>query len=208
MDADSWQQVQDQLASNSGKEIGGKRKSAKRILDGHLFDEHGRAMGTTYASKGHARTGSRQSKRYWYYAFKKGEADDTIKVQRLPVGELEGTVSSAVQAKLTDRAWLADQLKEQDVATSLIAMVLTATLGLHSGSRGAGDNENPEEITSLIQRIDLVPNALRITLDLGPLTQPVDADGMIILRIDVPFTLHQKGRAKPIIITPDEVPIH
>lgn len=77
MDADAWKLVQDQLADNGGKEINGIRKSAKRILDGRLFDKHGRAMGKTYASKGHASNGSQHTKRHWYYASKKGDADDT-----------------------------------------------------------------------------------------------------------------------------------
>jgi site-specific DNA recombinase len=206
MDADTWQQVQNQLAGNGGRDTNGIRKSAKRILDGRLFDEHGRAMGTTYASKGHARNGSQHTKRYWYYASKKGDADDTIKVQRLPASELEETVQSTVQDKFADQAWLADQLKEQDVTTSLIAKVLAATRALPTGTPKACQTENADKFLPLVQRIDLIRNALRIKLDLAPLMQPANTDGTIILRFDVPFTLHQKGRAKPIVITTEKAP--
>lgn len=129
-----------------------------------------------------------------------------LKVQRLPASELAETVQSTVQAKFADQAWLADQLKDQDVTTSLIAKVWAATRALPTGTPKACQTVNADKFLPLIQRIDLIPNAIRIKLDLAPLTQPENADGTIILRFDVPFTLHQKGRAKPIIITTEKAP--
>ncbi|MEM7471581.1 MAG: recombinase family protein [Pseudomonadota bacterium] len=207
VDSDIWRQVQTQLAGHGGKKISGNRKPAKRLLDGRLFDEHGRAMGTTYASKGHATNGSHHTKRYWYYASKKVDTDDTKGVRRLPASELEDTVQSNVWDKLRDHDWLADQFRQQDATTSLIAKVLAATHSLPTGSPQACGSEKSDKSLPLIQRIDLVPGALRITLDLAPLTQPVNADDTVTIRFDVPFILHQKGRAKPIIITTEEAPV-
>jgi len=51
IDDATWKRVQTQLADHGGTKINSTRRSAKRLLDGVLFDSKGRTMRTTYASK-------------------------------------------------------------------------------------------------------------------------------------------------------------
>ena len=207
VDLETWRQVQTKLAGNGGKEMSGERKSVKRILDGLLFDEHGRAMGTTYASKSHARNGTRQSKRYWYYVTKRVDPDDTDKVQRLPAKELEDKVLIIVQAKLADQTWLADQLKEQGVSTSRVAKILAAAHTLQTASPKTNSDERPDNFLALIQNIDLATDVLQVTLNLNVLNEPSNLESDLTLCFELPFKLLQKGRAKPIVIATDETTI-
>ncbi len=208
VDADIWEQAQNQLAGNGGQKMGGVRRSARRLLDGRLFDEQGRAMGTTYASKRHDRTGTRHSKRYWYDTSKKVDSDDINKVQRLPAGKLEQTVQNAVRTKLADKAWLAEQLRNQRVNAARIASIIEAAEQACRVPPKRSADAPQDAVMALLERIDLTPNALQIKLDLVSLAQSVNADETVTLRFDVPFTLHQKGRAKPVIIATDNTRIH
>ena len=49
IDETTWQQVQAHLDENGGGAIAGRRKPARRVLDGVLFDRNGRPMRSTYA---------------------------------------------------------------------------------------------------------------------------------------------------------------
>ncbi|MCB2135325.1 MAG: recombinase family protein [Rhodobacteraceae bacterium] len=142
VDVATWQLVQERLDGNGGGPISGFRKSARRGLDGHLFDQHGRPMQTSYAMRT-VRSGTvRVSKHYWYYVSKPDHADDRRKLDRIPADPLESVLHETILRYLLDRAWLASTLATSDVRPEAIADVLEQAEKRASALAGEGGRGN------------------------------------------------------------------
>lgn len=96
IDDATWQQAQELLANHGGKKIATSRRSARRLLNGLLFDSVGRPMRTTYAIKSTRSGGAAQSRRYWYYRSKPSCSDNQGNIERLPERFPFGRLSVAV----------------------------------------------------------------------------------------------------------------
>ncbi len=201
LDDEVWQAAQELLTDHGGKAITTERRSAARALNGLLYDELGRPMGATYANKSIQKNGARSSKRYWYYASKKNSDADNVKAHRFPANAIEKVVRASVLEKLADRRSLADALREQHVNASETAMVLTKLDAFTASTSVASSNPDLHKlIAPLLKRVDLARDTMRITLELKTLAAEPTSDRNLHLQFDLPFSLHQKGRAKPIII--------
>ena len=201
LDDHVWQAVQELLANHGGKTITTKRRPATRALDGRLFDAIGRPMGSTYANKSVKKDGAQLSKRYWYYVSKKRDDADDVKARRLPANAIEEVVRAAVVEQFTNRVWLAGALREQHVNASDTAMVLTKLDAFTTSTSVTSSNPNLHKwIAPLLKRVDLASETMCITMDLVKLTAEPTSDRNMHLRFEVPFTLYQNGRAKPIVI--------
>ncbi|MEP5760139.1 MAG: recombinase family protein [Litoreibacter sp.] len=201
LDALDWRAAQELLADHGGRKITTERRHTGRVLNGLLFDEIGRPMCPTYASKTVQRIGTHSSKRYWYYASKKSHDNVDVKVRRFPADAIEEVVRAAVVAQLTDSVWLADALSKQKVGAAETAMLLTKFGAAPAkASKASSTTDDDGWIRSLLKRVDLAKGTMCVTLDLATLASEPNSGSTIHLQFELPFTLHQNGRAKPIMI--------
>ena len=206
IDNATWQAVQTELAEHGGKKINADRRSAKRALDGVLFDSKGRVMRTTYASKSMGREGAKRTKRYWYYTTAISGSEDRSGVERLPANEIERIVQSGLQERLADRSWLADQFKEQASDASKTGDVLRAISKCRDELDEYDGTGSLKTFPGLIDRIDAQQDRLCVFVNLTALVEQDADSNPKLAAFDIPFQRHQNGRAKPIVIVAKEAP--
>lgn len=155
IDDATWQQVQELLANHGGKKIATSRRSARRLLDGLLFDSVGRPMRTTYAIKSTRSGGTEQSRRYWYYSSKPSGSDDQVSIERLPAGEVERLVLGELKNHLDDQSWLTRQVRlAVDLEPSSITNILGAADSLRNQIADEGEHPDAQHLRGLVDRID------------------------------------------------------
>ena len=202
-----WQKVQDQLANHGGKKMSAARRSAKRLLDGVLYDSNGRLMRTTYAIKSKSSGGTKQSQRYWYYASTPEGSDEQSIIERLPAGEVERLVLTGLKNHLNDQSWLTLKIRMAvDLDPSSITKILQTAGSLRNQIADKGEHSDAQYLNGLIDRIDLSKGQFCVRLDLGVLQKTEEAMLPISAAFEVPFQKRQNGRAKPIIIAPPDAP--
>ncbi|MAB64033.1 MAG: recombinase family protein [Marinovum sp.] len=202
-----WQKVQDQLANHGGKKMSAARRSAKRLLDGLLYDSNGRLMRTTYAIKSKSSGGTKQSQRYWYYASTPSGSDEQSIIERLPAGEVERLVLTGLKNHLNDQSWLTLKIRMAvDLDPSSITKILQTAGSLRNQIADKGEHSDAQYLNGLIDRIDLSKGQFCVRLDLGALQKTEEAMLPISAAFEVPFQKRQNGRAKPIIIAPPDAP--
>ncbi|MDU8926285.1 recombinase family protein [Alisedimentitalea sp. MJ-SS2] len=207
IDDATWQQVQELLANHGGKKIATSRRSARRLLDGLLFDSVGRPMRTTYAIKSTRSGGTAQSQRYWYYTSKPSGSDDQDSIDRLPAGEVERLVLRGLKNHLDDQSWLTRQIRlAADLDPSSITKILRAADSLRNQIADEGEHPDEQHLSGLVDRIDLSKGQFCVRLDLGALLPTEKAKLPIHAAFEVQFQKRQTGRARPIIIAPPDAP--
>ncbi len=200
VDETTWQLVQEHLDGNGGGPISGRRKPARRWLDGYLFDQHGRPMQTSYAMRT-VRSGSVQvSKRYWYYVSKPDHADDRRKLDRLPAGPLENVVRETTIKYLTDRAWLTSVLATAGLRPEAIADALKQALQDASALSGTSSIES---LSAYLHRVELREGLMSLRVNLAPLINDPAASEVLAPPIEMPITLQRNGRNRPIMLRAD-----
>tara|TARA_R110002049_G_scaffold160202_1_gene325222 strand:+ start:1020 stop:2705 length:1686 start_codon:yes stop_codon:yes gene_type:complete len=208
IDDATWQRVQTQLADHGGTTISADRRSAKRPLDGVLFDSKGRSMRTTYASKSVRGEGTKRTKRYWYYTTAISASEDRTGVERLPADEIERVVQNGLMERLADRFWLADQIKGQARDASEVGGILRAT-GMYLAKMDRNDETALiRTFPGLMDRIDVQKDHLRVSANLSVLAEPDADENSMLAAFDIPFQKRQNGRAKPIVIAAKDAAKH
>jgi DNA invertase Pin-like site-specific DNA recombinase len=206
IDDETWQRVQVLLADHGGKRIKTPRRSAKRLVDGLLFDSMGRSMHTTYASKSMQRDGTTRTRRYWYYTSKASCTEDRSCIERLPANEIEGLVLSCLKTRLGDKNWLVDQVGQVEECNASIADVLRAADAWSAEVAIADDEMTAHDLRGIIDQVDLLKDRLRTRINLHRLLGSDVSCKPLIASFEVPFQKRQNGRAKPIIIVPEDAP--
>ncbi|AXI41802.1 recombinase family protein [Sulfitobacter sp. SK011] len=200
IDDATWQLTQAQLADHGGKKISAARRSARRLLDGVLFDSRGRQMRTTYASKSLRQEGMTRTKRYWYYTTAVSGSDDKFRIERLPADEIDRVVLNGLREHLSDPRWLADQTKGHERDAILIADILRATDKWRADTEESDGHVTAKNLPSIIDRIDAQKDRLSVSVNIAEMVES-DADHTPILAgFEIPFQKRQNGRAKPIVI--------
>ncbi len=200
VDEATWQRVQEHLDGNGGGPISGQRKTARRWLDGYLFDQHGRPMQTSYAMRT-VRSGSvRLSKRYWYYVSKSDHADDRRKLDRFPAGPLENVVRETTIRYLTDRAWLTSVLATAGVRPAAISDALEQAPKDASALSSASGMES---LSAYLHRVELREGLVSLRVNLASLVNDTAASEVLVPTIEVPITLQRNGRNRPIMLRAD-----
>ena len=205
IDDATWKLVQTQLADHGGKKIRSTRRPATRLLDGVLFDAKGRAMRTTYASKSIHTDGTTQTKRYWYYTTAVSVSDNKTEIERLPADEIERVVMNALNERLADMRWLADQINGQVRETTAVCILRTIEQRVVEDDMTNVDAQS-QDFLSIIDRIDTHKDRLVVSLNLAAITEPEAAHTPIPATFEIPFQKRQNGCAKPIIIAADNAP--
>lgn len=205
IDDATWKLVQTQLADHGGKKIRSTRRPATRLLDGVLFDAKGRAMRTTYASKSIHTDGTTRTKRYWYYTTAVSVSENKTETERLPADEIERVVINALNERLADMRWLADQINGQVRETTVVCILRTIEQRVVDEDI-INDDAQAQDFLSLIDRIDAHKDRLVVSLNLAAITEPEAAHTPIPATFEIPFQKRQNGCAKPIIIAADNAP--
>lgn len=173
-----WEQVQQLLLQNASiKETRG-RKTAPCMLSGKLFDEAGQRLTPSHANK--------QGKRYRYYIsrtdFKSG--------WRLPAQELEQCVIRAASGILKDEHAVTSALASAGIAPESYSALLATCSSIPTN-----------DITSIIQRVELHKEQMRLTICLLPVLK---AHGLIVQQVsitrDVPMLMKRRGIETRLII--------
>ncbi|MGJ5621278.1 recombinase family protein [Sulfitobacter sp. MF3-043] len=199
IDDATWKLVQTQLTDHGGTKINSTRRSAKRLLDGILFDSKGRPMRTTYASKSVHTDGTTRTKRYWYYTTATSDSDDRTEVERLPANEIERVVMTGLKRRLVDKSWLADQTEGRESETAL-ANILQTIEKLNAEKDATMDDALAQTFSDIIDRIDAQRDRLVVSMNLAVLAELDIARTRIPAAFEIPFQRRQNGRAKPIVI--------
>ena len=205
IDDATWKLVQIQLADHGGKKIGSTRRPAARLLDGVLFDAKGRAMRTTYASKSIHTDGTTRTKRYWYYTTEVSVSENKTETERLPADEIERVVMNALNERLADMRWLADQISGQVRETTAVCILRTIEQRVVEDDMTNVDAQS-QDFLSIIDRIDTHKDRLVVSLNLAAITEPEAPHTPIPATFEIPFQRRQNGCAKPIIIAADNAP--
>ena len=205
IDDATWKLVQTQLADHGGKKIRSTRRPATRLLDGVLFDAKGRAMRTTYASKSIHTDGTTRTKRYWYYTTAVSVSENKTEIERLPADEIERVVMNALNERLADMRWLADQINGQVGETTAVCILRTIEQRVVEDDMTNVDAQS-QDFLSIIDRIDTHKDRLVVSLNLAAITEPEAAHTPIPATFEIPFQRRQNGCAKPIIIAADNAP--
>lgn len=199
IDLATWQAAQDLLDGNGGGPIALKRKHARRWLDGVLFDAKDWPMKTTYALKALPSV-SNGKKRYWYDMSRPDVDAGGEKGERLPAQPIELAVRAGLAVALADRGWLIEAPSNVDVSAREVGTILERAGKLTVRLGKAADNAAGPLLASVLKRVDLVPGLLKAKLNLrGLVNRPSDRDD-VVTGLDIPFTLHQNGKARPIIV--------
>lgn len=201
IDNETWQKVQETLVNNGGKKHSFKRKAAKRVLDGKLFDANGSPMCTTYTDKSMTIAGVKQSKRYWYYVTKRSGGEAKPKIMRLPAIEVERLMIESIQSKLADRFWLADRLEKfaQSSRTSIAALLDMAGHWSEWQAQLSAD-ESRNNILKLLERIDVVGDILKVQLKLQAVIEPSNPKDTVTAEFEVKFHTRQNKPSRAIMI--------
>ena len=205
IDDATWKLVQTQLADHGGKKIRSTRRPATRLLDGVLFDAKGRAMRTTYASKSIHTDGTTRTKRYWYYTTAVSVSENKTEIERLPADEIERVVMNALNERLADMRWLADQINGQVRETTAVCILRTIEQRVVEDDMTNVDAQS-QDFLSIIDRIDTHKDRLVVSLNLAAITEPEAPHTPIPATFEIPFQRRQNGCAKPIIIAADNAP--
>ena len=205
IDDATWKLVQTQLADHGGKKIRSTRRPALRLLDGVLFDAKGRVMRTTYASKSIHTDGTTRTKRYWYYTTAVSVSENKTEIERLPADEIERVVMNALNERLADMRWLADQINGQVRETTAVCILRTIEQRVVEDDMTNVDAQS-QDFLSIIDRIDTHKDRLVVSLNLAAITEPEAAHTPIPATFEIPFQRRQNGCAKPIIIAADNAP--
>ena len=205
IDDATWKLVQTQLADHGGKKIRSTRRPATRLLDGVLFDAKDRAMRTTYASKSIHTDGTTRTKRYWYYTTAVSVSENKTEIERLPADEIERVVMNALNERLADMRWLADQINGQVGETTAVCILRTIEQRVVEDDMTNVDAQS-QDFLSIIDRIDTHKDRLVVSLNLAAITEPEAAHTPIPANFEIPFQRRQNGCAKPIVIAAEQVP--
>ena len=124
----------------------------------------------------------------------------------MPANEIESLVLSSLKTRLGDKSWLVDQVGQVEECNALIADVLRAADAWSAEVAISGDEMTVHDLRGIVDQVDLLKDRLRTRINLhGLLGSDVSFKPQIV-SFEVPFQKRQNGRAKPIIIVPEDAP--
>lgn len=174
------------------------------LLNGLLFDQTGDRLGPIHATKG--------GKRYRYYissrlkAGRSGHKDGW----RIPASEIETIVLGQIRELLDNKAMLSGWMQAANHTAHIEAGLTKA--GLASAILESTASSSPDMrviVRTMIRRIELADNRIRITIDRhaaadwlagGGTNVSVAADDADLHVIDLPLSIRQRGVERRLVI--------
>jgi hypothetical protein len=164
LDETLWQAVQDQLAAHRRKWPVQREVRAPSPLAGRLFAPDGRKMRPSHANK--------KGRRYRYYVsadLVEGSVAAGASGWRIPAGEIEAAVASAVAARLRQPEFLAEVLRSSEAGAEASARIVAAISAVADRLAEPGSALGRGTLRLLITRVDLSQTELRAEVDFAQL---------------------------------------
>jgi site-specific DNA recombinase len=198
----TWRRVQEILSKKAAHPRGQTVRRSAGVLTGKLFDESGEPLYSCWAKKGR--------RRYRYLVSKRlirGTAQPDDRGWRLPAERTEQAVIVGVRRILSDRGALASTLKAFGfVAAELKQAVATIDSKVESSQKV----ETVEDLSPLIERVELKRHGMQITLNLRAFLSadrfPAGGTNLRMTRL-VPLQMRRRGIETRLVIPGDEVAV-
>lgn len=158
LERETWEAVQAQLQRNASNRRSGRNVDAPTLLTGLVYDETGDRLRPTHANK--------QGRRYRYYVSGRlihAESRSTGG-WRLPAKALEAIVIEVLVGWLKDPPRLTADLSLEATAPQEIGAMLAKARELANHLGSGTQTEQRAALRSLVQRIDLSADRLRLSL--------------------------------------------
>ncbi len=189
IDRDLWDAVQRQLCDQRSSRHLRTGRIASSPLVGKLFDEAGQRLTPSHALK--------DGRRYRYY-ISSGLVTGTAEKPgwRLPAAEIEKIVAVAAGAMLADHAAIGAALEKAGIPPSKLSMAFGAADAFKQ--RLGSEAERDGALSAVIGRVELRPDALRLTIAL----QPIAGINEELTR-DIPLRIKRRGVEMRLVVTSD-----
>ncbi|HEU5046647.1 MAG TPA: recombinase family protein [Rickettsiales bacterium] len=188
-----WEQVQARLSSNKNGEKTRSQKVQSGFLTGKLFDSAGKRLVQVQANK--------KGRRYRYYVSEgitNGPAKECPDAWRLPAQELENTVTQCVIRMMNDDGAISSVLHDAGISGQDIAIVLNAAI--EHQKKLASEVHKHEALKELVERIELKPDQLHISLDLKSFFNSKSTSQPLTLKQDIMMQMKRRGIETKLII--------
>jgi len=194
IDPDLWDEVQQQLADNSGKTRGRKHSAHPSLLAGKLYDETGDRLTPSHTSK--------NGKRLRYYISRRLVIDKSRKhpeAWRLPAPQLEKAIALAVREHFAAHDLLPRLVEELDANEVNHLKGKIGSLAQAFASKNA-----VSDWSDLIGKVNIAPRLLSIDLDIATIAKhlelPAKRLSVDALTISAAFRLRRKGVETKIVL--------
>jgi len=186
---DVWDAVQQQLRDQGSSRRARTGKVASSPLLGKIFDDDGNRLTPSHALK--------DGRRYRYYVSRGLVTGNSEKPGwRLPASQIEKIVAAEAAAQLADRAAIGVALEKAGLPPDKLSATFTAAG--HFQRRLHSEAECDEALATLIGRVELRPDMLRLTIALQPLAGIKEE-----LTRDIPLRIKRCGVEMRLIIASD-----
>jgi DNA invertase Pin-like site-specific DNA recombinase len=199
-----WERVHERLRNQAVRRGGQRPSQAPRTaLAGKLFDEGGEPLYVQGTAKG--------ARHYRYYVSRglvRGSKEHRERGWRVPAPEMEGVVRAVAEQLLSDRAALAEAAEAAAIDTGRLPAIFTAAQGWSDRLRATTDAAAALE--QLIDRVDLTPDGLRVSLTLplpgGNEGTVGSSKGLELMRF-VPLRLRRRGIEMRLVLDDTAAPL-
>jgi hypothetical protein len=222
IDAEIWERVQAQLATNAGRKRGRVSSKHPSLLSGLLFTAEGVPFTPSHAVN--------HGRRYRYYVERslvtpeshKGKSGAPLlngggnglqaKGRRLPAHQIEQLVLKQVAAFLKDRGVLLDALRPKRKSPDLVSALLTRGSMLADACDAGSPASQLEIVTALVRRITVAQDQVTIEIDRKSLTDRVhdrkapstsETENRRLITIEVPVRFQRRGVEAKLVV-PDQ----
>ncbi|MEL6418669.1 MAG: hypothetical protein AAFQ55_08600 [Pseudomonadota bacterium] len=124
----------------------------------------------------------------------------------MPVNEIERLVLNSLKDRLGDKSWLADQAGQAEEPDASIAEVLRLADAWSDEITKSDGETTAHDLRGIVDRIDMPRDRLRTRINLHALSGSDVSRKSGVASFEVPFQKRQNGRAKPIILVPEDAP--
>lgn len=179
IDQELWEKVKLLMASNSTEHKSTSRNTASSPLTNKLFDISGERLVSVHVNK--------KGRRYRYYisqSLRSDPKDASPSGWRLPGQEIEQTIRHTVLKILHDDVAVAAALQESGISTHHILSALNVL-------KKVQDSEYL--IDRFVQRVELSPMGMRLTLSLASLIEAEMDSNTITMVCDIPMQMKRRG---------------
>lgn len=179
IDPVQWDKVQEQLSSGAAKARRTKQHRDPSPFAGKIVDETGERLTPSHTKKG--------DKRYRYYISQKlvtgvTGADEKQRTWRIPAGQLEGAITTAVQKRITQLSEAANVQRFPGTETPV---------------------PDAKAALNVVERVSIAPGQLTVDLNAGDVQKLMGAEldcDPSDLTLDLPFTERRRGVEMKLIV--------
>lgn len=193
IDLELWEAVQAKLKDNAPKRTRNINLESGSLLTGLIYDSTGDRLTPVHTKK--------KDRRYRYYISRRlslGELDDGSG-WRLPASRIETHVISKLTTLLNDPALLMDTFSLNDVRQSDLKSIMECAGSIAADINDANPQTQRERLISLVERIEVHPDKLVITIN-AQMLLPQTVDAIETIKIEYSLIQKRKGVETRLVI--------